>query len=915
MIFIRACFLILIAGTVLLASGASAENSPVLSDFKETTLLRVLDNGMTVIVHESHSSPLVALRAYVKTGSIFERKYLGCGISHYLEHVVAGGTTSRRTEKQYKRWSQSSGAISNAYTTFDHTCYHITTGSEFTDDALAVLSEWLMSCAFDSSEVTREKGVILKEILTNETPRAREEIRFRQLCYLAHPLRHPVIGYEPLFSAIEPTDISSYYERNYIPNNVVFVAAGEFDRFEMVSRISTAFADWERRPFEPPVLAVEKSLTGERRIIDEFDITYPILRLAWPSVKLSDPDSYNLDALSMVLGGGESSRLHRLLVDQRRLVADIDCYNWTPGYVDGFLTVSAEIFEKDSTEVVERLILEEVERIRLKGVSRKEIEKITNNVYAEFIIGLESIETRADLLGTSFLYANDPFFSATYHEKYGRIKPKQIRNIARKYLDPEKKIVMVSYPEGTYFHSESCMPDKSAIQEQSAFSHEKREVTKAASQASEITGLSSPYHVNECLLDNGALLLHKEKAELPTLAISIYFRGGVIEESRIEQGITNLMMEMLKEGAGEFSASETSEIVESRGISFDVAVYEDVSAINYRFLKRDFGVVKRLISAVLSEPEFSSKLIELKKQTIQFEIDSAKDDPYVLSAEFFKQSLYGEHPYGYRILGTPESLERITGRDLRRWFSRMIVPDRMVISIVGDLDIEGAKQIAGNFVKVMSVKELNEPITAIRDFAVSSIHPLSEHKTMVNHYKFPQVELYWAFPSVGVSHPDFFPLKIITGLYSGNDSRLYNSLRGETDLVYFVFGYQDVTAFPSAFIIHTQTSVENIDEVRTIIDHEIHRLLEEPLPNSTLERVKKEIKAELPLYFETNAQIARRAGYYAAIGESGDYFDRFLRGIDSISADQIQTVASRYFQRGLCAISRPHPVPLKEKTE
>ena len=119
-----------------------------------------LENGLQVAVEENHAAEVVAIRIYVGVGSAFEGPYLGCGVSHYCEHLVSGGTTANRTEEESRRTLAAIGAQVNAYTTVDHTCYHIQCPSAHWETALDLLSDWVMHCALDSAEVARERGVI-----------------------------------------------------------------------------------------------------------------------------------------------------------------------------------------------------------------------------------------------------------------------------------------------------------------------------------------------------------------------------------------------------------------------------------------------------------------------------------------------------------------------------------------------------------------------------------------------------------------------------------------------------------------------------------------------------------------------------------------------------------------------------------
>ena len=208
----------------------------------------VLENGMIVVLKENHVAPVVSLHVYVKAGSIYEREYLGRGISHNLEHLMSNGT-EKRSKDQIDRMIEDIGNVSNAYTTKDHTSYYITTASSYFDTGLDILSDYIQNPQFPEEEVESERGVIINEINMGKDSASRRLYNlFFKTMLREHPARLPVIGYRELFEEITREDIQNYYNRMYVPNNMVFVAVGDFDKSEALSKIKEAFKDFKRGP-------------------------------------------------------------------------------------------------------------------------------------------------------------------------------------------------------------------------------------------------------------------------------------------------------------------------------------------------------------------------------------------------------------------------------------------------------------------------------------------------------------------------------------------------------------------------------------------------------------------------------------------------------------------------------------------
>ena len=227
------------------------------------TLRRVIpENGLTVVVGENHSSPVINLRFYVKTGSIHEGEYRGAGITHNIEHLISDGTEDRTLE-DFEREIEEIGGGYNAYTTKDHACYFIETSKEHFDQALDILADMAMNANFPQEEVDTQREVITREIsMGYDEPARRIYNLFGGVMFRVHPAKFPVIGHLPNFRQITRDDIVKYHKRMYIPDNIVFVAVGDQDTEETYEKIRAALVGFERKPVDMPTIPVEPPQLG-----------------------------------------------------------------------------------------------------------------------------------------------------------------------------------------------------------------------------------------------------------------------------------------------------------------------------------------------------------------------------------------------------------------------------------------------------------------------------------------------------------------------------------------------------------------------------------------------------------------------------------------------------------------------------
>src|SRR5881396_2599844 len=234
--------------------------------------LTTLENGLTIIVREDHSAPVVSAQAWCMAGSVHEGKWLGAGLSHVLEHMLFKGTTTRPGSR-IDQEVQEAGGYMNAFTSFDRTVYHIDVPNTGAKVAIDILCDVMQNASLPAEEIEKEKQVIVREMDMNvDDPGRRASRRLFETAYTKSPYRLTVIGYPDIFHQLKPEDIRAYYSEKYVPNNTFFVVAGDVKEPEVVHQIREAYAKSRARPLAPVVLPEEPRQTALREIIEEAPI-------------------------------------------------------------------------------------------------------------------------------------------------------------------------------------------------------------------------------------------------------------------------------------------------------------------------------------------------------------------------------------------------------------------------------------------------------------------------------------------------------------------------------------------------------------------------------------------------------------------------------------------------------------------
>ena len=516
----------------------------------------VLDNGITVIIKEIHHAPIVSFQAYVKVGSIHEGKYLGTGISHFIEHLIDDGT-ERRSREEIDNLVEAIGNASNAYTTKDHSQYHITTSCQYLTHALDLLSDCLINSTFPPDEVEVQRGVILNE-LNGELDEPIQLLYdlYYETAFRQHPARFPVGGYKEMFMELARSDLIEFYRQHYVPDNLIFVATGDFQTEEMLRRIDEAFQHLPRR--SPPAIELppEHRQLATRRVERYMEVELAYLAMGYHGVRIDHEDAPILDLITTVLGSGESSRLVQILKNQRQLVYDIQAWSDTPRYDGGCFGVEVEMVPGKLAETEARL-LEQIERLKAELVSERELRRAQTVETSEYLFALQFVEEQGMMLGVDELTTGDCRFHEKYLQRICSVTPEDIQRVAQTYFRPENLTMVAIRPR-----------------ESSSSIHIPQ--TQAA-----------PLTVEKHLFPNGMRLITKSINRAPIVSIQAMFLGGTRFETEENNGVFQLMTNLLLKGTKKRSAEVLFEDIEARGGSISPISGHNAFGITINLLRQD----------------------------------------------------------------------------------------------------------------------------------------------------------------------------------------------------------------------------------------------------------------------------------------------------------------------------------------
>ena len=873
-----AFYLLTLSAPVLVAAEqqAPAPHYTSVRHLDENVTLAKLDNGLTVIVQENHTAPVATVRCYVKnTGGAFEGKYLGAGLSHVLEHVVAGGTTTHRGEKEIEKIIASFGGATNAYTTSDHTTFFIDCPARNVMTSIELVADSMQHITFETKEFERELKVVRRELADDEDDRG--HVLADQLdltVYAVHPVRHPVIGFLQVLNGTTNQTIIDFYHERYVPNNQIFVVVGDVKTQDVLDHVAKQWVGTPRGRETFIALPEEPEQVSSRESVREMDGTVYDFALAWPTVTLSNRDMYALDLAAYILGQGESSRLVRRLKYETPtpLVLGVGATSNTPHFVRGYFAVTGES-NPDTWQAAEKEILRMVAQLRDEEVSPAELARAKKQKAAELVFQHQTVQQQSESLGESYLTAADPLFDSRYTERIQAVTAAEIREVARKYFVPARLNRIVIAPRGS--------AKKGAVVENDA--------------------ASGKVHVER--LANGLRVLVKRVPNLPLVNIQAHVLGGSSTDGEQMAGRAAMLADLMDKGTTHgTTAADIAAYFDSVGgeIAFGCGRFTFNGSATC--LKEDFPKAAALFADSLLYPALPDDQFQRAKLAFIAGIENRSADAAAEADDVFLDALPAASPYHINPEGKVATINRLSPTELKKLHDEWFLPGNMVVTVFGDIEPAEAMALVKKHFGDLPAGE-RKPV----EFPPHS-NAIAESKTVSKATGKDTAMVMMAYPCEGIydkeDHAAMTVLRAILNGYSTPGGWLHNELRG-AGLVYYVFTREMTGPVPGFFVVTSQTYPEKLDEVVERIRRNLDKAKKGDISDSEFRTAIEQIVA---LHAQENVTIsdqARTAAIDELLGLGYDYDTKFDAEIRAVTKADVVRAADKYLTKSVLVTTSP----------
>ncbi len=783
-----------------------------------------------------------------------EGSYAGCGISHFIEHMLFKGTSGRKPgdiEKEVKAF----GGTINAWTGLDSTTYSITVPSEYTGKALDLIEDILFHSVFTAEEVKKEKQVILKEIkLGNDDPSRRVMRQLWETSYLRHPYKSPVIGYEELFTKLTGDDLVRHHGLRYTPENIILTVVGDIDTNGILTKIKKIFGKNERkRPSEG--FAPDEPPQNSPRLIKRYaPINLGYIAMGYHTVPLSDRDVYALDILGIILGDWDGSRLNGKLVKKNRLLHTVSAFNYTPAYPGLFIIYG--IGDHKKLGLAKEEILNEIKKIAKNGVKESELDAARNIVISDY---MDSLETTGGLAGAAsqgeFL-AGDPRFFEKYVENVKKVNQNNVRRVAQKYLNENNLTISYLLPE---------------------------EAASAVSDKNFPSPGSPPLRVT---LTNGINLILKENHRLPKVAVVCVFPGGLMAETKANNGISNLTSALLVKGTRKRNEVQIRPFIEKSGGSISCFSEKNSFGISMEFLSEHTPAALSVLSDILLNSVFPEEEIKKKKGKIYAAIKAEDDNVYSTGFLKLRKLLFENYPYGMRILGEPESVKNISREDIQDFYREFVCAEGMVISVVGDFHAENMKNEISALLSSLRKGPSRLKRPHLGPLAISKktdcIMPRDQSLVMVG------------FRGASFESEDKYGLSLLSSVLSGENGRLYESVRNELGLSYNLGIFSAPGIDTGLIASYLATDEEHLEKAKSILFAELKKAAEGNVPEDEIQLAKSALIGRQKIFLQSNSALAFKMALDELCGIGYDAYIKYPQRVSNISKEDVAQAAKKY---------------------
>ncbi|GAA4417900.1 pitrilysin family protein [Nibrella viscosa] len=659
----------------------------------------VLPNGLTLVVHEDHSDPIVHVDVTYHVGSA--REEIGkSGFAHFFEHMMFQGSDHVADEEHFKIVTESGGTL-NGSTNRDRTNYYETLPSNQLERAL-----WLEAdrMGFLLDAVTQKKFEIQRATVKNERGQNYDnrpyglagEVSAKNLYPYGHPYSWLTIGYIEDLNRVDVNDLKNFFLRWYGPNNAVVTVGGDVDTKQVVKLVEKYYGAIPKGPAVTKTVVPAAVLQNDRYVSYEDNIRFPMVRMTFPTVPTYHPDEAALDVLAEILGGGKNSLLYKNMVkNQKAIQANASHPTFE---LAGEFTFTALAYPGVRPDTLEAIMRRTIAEFDARGVVDDDLARAKAGREADIIQGLSSVSGKVSQLAQYQTFTGNPNYLPKELKRYQDITKADVMRVYNQYIKGKKAVLLSVYPKGKpelvaaadnykvdstqYKAPDYGYKGLTYTKARDSFDRSK----KPASGPNPVVNVP-PYWTDKA--GNGIRVIGTKNDEIPTVTMRFAIKGGHLLSANdpSKAGVAQLTASLLNEGTEKYSAEEISNQLEKLGSSISFNAGTEEITVFVQSLTKNLDATLALLEEKLLHPKFADEdFNRLKKQQLEA-IANQSTQPVAIANNVYNKLLYGDNSIrAVPVIGTAETVQRISLDDVKAFYRNYLSPSVTNLVIVGDVE-------------------------------------------------------------------------------------------------------------------------------------------------------------------------------------------------------------------------------------
>ena len=661
----------------------------------------MLPNGLTVVIAEDHSDPIVHVEVTYHVGS--DREQVGrSGFAHFFEHMMFQGSDNVADEEHFKIVTESGGQL-NGNTTTDRTTYFETLPSNQLETAL-----WLEAdrMGFLLDAVTQQKFEVQRATVKNERGQNYDNRPYglvgektgEALYPAGHPYSWPTIGYIEDLNRVDVNDLKKFFLRWYGPNNAVLTVAGDVDPKQVISFVEKYYGGIPKCPEVKPVPKTPAVLDKDRYISYEDNVRFPLIMFSFPTVPNFDPDEAPLDVLADILGGNKSSIFYQNF-EKKQLAVNAQVSH-PSAELAGKFQIIALPFPGHTLREMDSLIRASLLEFEKRGVTDEDLQKYKITFEKDMLNRLQSVSGKAGLLAEYWYLTGNPNYLPTVMASYKKVSKEDVMRVYKKYIKDKYAVVPSVYPKGkpgmkakedTY-----KFPGRDLSNVKEGDEYKNLVYTKAKDNFDRSkhppSGPNPVVKVPDYwtqTFPNGLKMIGVKDDEVPTVTFQLNVECGHRFEDKSKSGEAQIMADLMNESTIKHTAEQMGEELDKLGSAVDISAGTNEVVITVSCLKKNVDPTLKLVDEILFQPKFDSAEFDRSKNQILETIANQSTQPVVIANNVYSKLLYGDdNILSIPTIGTTESVNGITLDDVKKYYTTYFSPNISQLIVVGDITEE-----------------------------------------------------------------------------------------------------------------------------------------------------------------------------------------------------------------------------------